>query len=262
MRLDRLIVDRGLAASRQRAQGLIRAGVVLVDGAAAARIGQLVSPEVPLTITGEPLPYVGRGGLKLESALRRFRLNANGARCLDVGAGTGGFTDCLLQRGAAHVIAMDVGHGQMAQTLRDDARVDVREGVNARNLTTADVPEPVDLAVIDVAFISLTLVLPAVAALVRPGGTVLALIKPQYEAGRAAVGPGGIVRGTKDRQRAVQRVQECAERLGLLQRGIMAVPQTMARGNLEFIACLRVPATPAEAAAESGAPLQPEQVVF
>src|SRR5579862_7887815 len=194
-RLDKLIAARGLATSRERAQLLIAAGLVQVDGRTVEKAGVRVDADAAIEVTGEALPYVGRGGLKMEAALKHFRINARGIVCLDVGASTGGFTDCLLQRGARRVVAVDVGHGQMAPSLMSDARVELREGVNARYILPEQFDTLFDLAAVDVSFISLTLVLPAIAPLVRPGGHILAVIKPEFEVGRAGVGARGVVRG-------------------------------------------------------------------
>jgi 23S rRNA (cytidine1920-2'-O)/16S rRNA (cytidine1409-2'-O)-methyltransferase len=238
-RLDKEMVARGLVPSRERAQILIRAGLVLVEGQPAEKPSQPVKESDAITVIGEVLPYVGRGGIKMEAALRHFRLNVRGAVCLDVGASTGGFTDCLLQHGAVHVIAVDVGHHQLAPSLRSDPRVEVREGVNARYLAPDQFEQPFDLAAIDVSFISLTLILPAVVPLVRPGGHVLALIKPEFEVGRGAVGTRGIVRSPEARQRAVEKVMRFAtEELGLEQCGVMEVPR-LEEGNREYMACFR-----------------------
>lgn len=260
-RLDRAMLARGLAESRERAQGLIEAGLVLVDGLAAGRAAQSVEDTADIQVTGVALPFVGRGGLKMEAALRRFRINVAGARCLDVGASTGGFTDCMLQRGAAHVTAIDVGHGQLHPSLAANPAVELREGVNARYLNAADFPAPYDLAAIDVSFISVTLILPSVAPLVRPGGHLVVLIKPEFEAGRKAVGARGIVRDAGARKAATDRVMEFAAGLGLEKRGLQESPRSMAGGNREYIACFRLPkpaseaiATPAAApASEEGA---------
>ncbi len=241
-RLDRAITQRGLASSRERAQGLIQAGLVEVDGAIATKPSQQVEEHQEVVVTGEALPYVGRGGLKMEAALKHFRLNVSGLICLDVGASTGGFTDCLLQRGAARVTAVDVGHDQMAPQVRSDHRVELREGVNARYLSPEQFPEPFDFAAVDVSFISLTLVLPAVVPLLRPGGHIIGLVKPEFEAGREAVGARGIVRDAQARQRALDKVIRFApEELRLELRDTMRSPITGGSGNREFIACLRRP---------------------
>lgn len=239
-RLDKSIKARGMAPSRERAQGLIEAGLVLVDGQPAEKPSQMVEESAAVEVTGEAHPYVGRGGVKMEAALRHFRINVRGARCLDVGASTGGFTDCLLQRGAERIVAIDVGHGQMAPALLNDPRVELREGVNARYLQPSDFDSLFDIAAIDVSFISVTLILPAVAPLVRPGGHVIVLVKPEFEAGREAVGPRGIVRSAKARQQALEKVLTFSrEGLDLEARGWIPSPLAGGSGNREFIACLR-----------------------
>ncbi|MGE5413401.1 MAG: TlyA family RNA methyltransferase [Syntrophomonadaceae bacterium] len=239
-RLDVALVSRGLAATREKAQALILAGRVEVDGRRAEKAGQPVGDDAAISVAGPPHPYVSRGGVKLAAALDRFALDPAGRTCLDVGASTGGFTDCLLQRGAARVYAVDVGHGQLDARLRADPRVVVREKVNARTLSEADVPEPVDLAVVDVSFISLRLVLPAVAARVRRGGALVALVKPQFEAGRGEVPRGGVVRSEATRRRVVAEVEEAGRALGLEVLGEVPSPIAGARGNAEFLVGFRV----------------------
>lgn len=219
VRLDRLLVDRGLAPSRERAQRLILAGAVLVDDRPADKPGTVVAADAALRLREEASPWVSRGGEKLVGALDAFGVDPSGLACLDVGASTGGFTDCLLQRGARHVTAVDVGYGQLAWSLRQDPRVTVLERTNARALRPEHIPEPPALVVVDVSFISLTLVLPAIAAVAAPGATVLALVKPQFEAGRGQVGKGGVVRDDAVRAAAVARVRDAAVDLGYAVRG-------------------------------------------
>jgi 23S rRNA (cytidine1920-2'-O)/16S rRNA (cytidine1409-2'-O)-methyltransferase len=190
-RLDLLLVARGLAPTREKAQAMILSGGVSVDGRRVDKAGQAVEETASVAVAGPPHPYVSRGGLKLAAALDAFRLDPTGLVCLDVGASTGGFTDCLLQRGAARVYAVDVGYGQLDSKLRGDPRVVLRERVNARFLSSEHVPEPVAIAVVDVSFISTRLVLPAVVPLVARGGAIVVLVKPQFEAGRAEVGREG-----------------------------------------------------------------------
>jgi 23S rRNA (cytidine1920-2'-O)/16S rRNA (cytidine1409-2'-O)-methyltransferase len=241
-RLDKLVAARGLAESREKAQILIEAGLVQVGGQVVSKVGQRVDEEADIQVTGEALPYVGRGGLKMEAALKHFRINAAGTVCLDIGASTGGFTDCLLQRGAKRVVAIDVGHDQLHPKLKSDSRVELREGVNARYLSPEQFEDRFDLAVIDVSFISLTLILPSVKPLVRSGGHIIALVKPEFEAGREAVGAKGIVRSMQARQRALDKVIYFAvDDLGLQKRRAMRSPVTGGGGNQEFIACFRVP---------------------
>jgi len=219
VRLDRLLVDRGLVPSRERAQRLILAGAVLVGDRPATKPGTLVAADASLRLRAPVSDYVSRGGEKLAGALDGFGLDVAGAVALDVGASTGGFTDCLLRRGARRVIALDVGYGQLAWSLRQDARVVVLERTNARSLDATMLPETPDVATIDVSFISLALVLPPVAAALRAGGQVVALVKPQFEAGRSQVGKGGVVRDPVVRAAAVAAIRLAAEASGFRVRG-------------------------------------------
>jgi len=220
---------------------MIAAGLVTVDGEPAEKPSQIVFEPTQIEVTGNVMPYVGRGGLKLDAALRHFRLNVNGQTCLDVGASTGGFTDCLIQRGAAKVVAVDVGHGQMDESLRNDPRVELREGVNARYLSPEQFEQPFDLATIDVSFISLTLILPAVKSLIRPGGHIIALVKPEFESGKGAVDRKGVIRSDQTRWFALKKVCAFArDELGLEVRGTMRSPISGGSGNREFLACFRV----------------------
>ena len=239
-RLDLLLVARGLAPTREKAQALILAGLVEVDGRAGAKAGDAVAEDAVIAVAGPPHPYVSRGGVKLAAALDHFAIDPSGLVCLDVGASTGGFTDCLLQRGAARVYAVDVGHGQLDAKLRSDPRVVVREKVNARALSATEIPEPVGLAVADVSFISLRLILPAVVPLVERGGTVVVLVKPQFEAGRAEVPRGGVVRSEATRRRVVAEIEESGRGLGLAVLGALPSPIRGARGNEEFLVGFRV----------------------
>jgi 23S rRNA (cytidine1920-2'-O)/16S rRNA (cytidine1409-2'-O)-methyltransferase len=239
-RLDLALVERGLAPSRERAQALILAGRVEVDGRRADKAGQAVAEEAAITVGQPPHPFVSRGGVKLAAALDHFGLDPAGFLCLDVGASTGGFTDCLLQRSAARVYAVDVGHGQLDAKLRADARVVVRERVNARALSTAEVPEPVDLAVVDVSFISLRLILPALVPLVKKGGVIVCLVKPQFEAGRGEVPRGGVVKSPETRRRVVGEIEAAGASLGLSSLGAVASPILGARGNEEVLVGFRV----------------------
>ena len=239
-RLDLLLVARGLAPTREKAQALILAGLVEVDGRPAAKAGQSVAEDAAIAVSGPAHPFVSRGGVKLAAALDRFAIDPSSKTCLDVGASTGGFTDCLLQRGAARVYAVDVGYGQLDARLRSDPRVVLREKVNARNLSATDIPETVDLAVVDVSFISLKLVLPAVARLVRRGGAVVTLVKPQFEAGRGEVPRGGVVRSEATRRRVVAEIEEAGRELGLTVLGAVPSPIRGARGNEEFLVGFRV----------------------
>ncbi len=234
-RLDLLLVSRGLAPTREKAQAMILAGQVEVDGRRAEKAGTPVPEDAELTVLGPAHPYVSRGGIKLAAALDTFSIDPAGLVCLDVGASTGGFTDCLLRRGAARVYAIDVGKGQLDAKLRGDPRVIVRESVNARRLSRDEVPEPVALAVMDVSFISVRLIIPAVLPLIRPGGKLVVLVKPQFEAGRGEVPRGGVVRSPETRERVVEEIRIFAERHGLRFIGTIESPIRGARGNVEFV---------------------------
>jgi len=238
-RLDVALVERGLAASRERAQALIMAGQVRVDGQVIAKASAGVGPGAQIALEVPDHPYVSRGGVKLAHALDDFAIDPFGKRALDVGASTGGFTDVLLQRGAASVIALDVGHGQLDWKLRNDPRVDVHEGVNARALTAADVPHPVDLVVIDVSFISLGHILPSLPPFLAAGGDVVALVKPQFEAGRDEVGKHGLVTDPAVHEAVIARVTAQAEANGFARRGMAPSAITGATGNQEFFLHLK-----------------------
>ena len=241
-RLDKLILQRGLAPSRERAQALILAGRVLVNEQKLEKAGAAVADDVSIRILGDDLPYVGRGGLKLARALQHWRIDVAAKTCLDIGASTGGFTDCLLQHGAARVIAVDTGYGQMDMRLRDDPRVHLLEKTNARYLTTEQIwpdgrREAITLLAMDVSFISATLVLPAVLRSVRSSSANLeavVLVKPQFEAGRGQVGKGGIVREPAIHQAVCERVVRAVLELGF-ETGIMESPILGAEGNKEFL---------------------------
>jgi 23S rRNA (cytidine1920-2'-O)/16S rRNA (cytidine1409-2'-O)-methyltransferase len=233
-RLDVVVVERGLAASRERARALILAGQVTVDGQVVSKAGAPVAEAARVELSTPDHPYVGRGGVKLAGALDTFAVDPAGRRALDVGASTGGFTDVLLRRGAASVIALDVGRGQLDWRLRTDARVLVREGVNARALTPDDVPHHVSLVTIDVAFISLRHILPALPPFLDPGADVVALVKPQFEAGRDEVGAHGIVSDPAVHDAVIARVTEAAEACGLARVGMTPSAITGATGNQEF----------------------------
>ena len=235
-RIDLLLVERGLAESRQQAQALVMAGQVCAAGQPISKPGALVARDAPIKVR-ERLPYVSRGGLKLAHALDTWRLDVSGATALDVGASTGGFTDCLLQRGARRVHAVDVGHGQLHYRLRSDPRVVSTEGLNARY--PFPLPEPVDLATVDVSFISLTLVLPQAAAHLVPGGHIVALVKPQFEARREEVGRGGVVREPHTHAAVLARVCGWAIGRGLRLRGLTPSPVTGDAGNREFFLLLQ-----------------------
>jgi 23S rRNA (cytidine1920-2'-O)/16S rRNA (cytidine1409-2'-O)-methyltransferase len=239
LRLDQLLVARGLADSREKAQALILAGQVLVNGQKLVKSGHSVDVESRIELTSQP-PYVSRGGGKLEAALDGFQIDVRDQVCLDIGASTGGFTDCLLQRGAAKVYAVDVGSGQLDWKLRNDPRVVVKEGLNARYLRPEDLGEPVGLAVCDVSFISATLIVPAMAAALRPHGDLVILVKPQFEVGRGQVGKGGIVRDPELHAAACRRVEDAVRALGFSTR-ILASPILGTEGNKEFLLHGRLP---------------------
>ncbi|MGI9067524.1 MAG: TlyA family RNA methyltransferase [Pyrinomonadaceae bacterium] len=238
-RVDKLLVERGLATSRTKAQAMVMAGVVVVNEQRINKPSELIAPDAEIRVKGSDDPssrYVGRGGLKLEAALREFDINVEGLTCLDVGASTGGFTDCLLQHGARKVFAIDVGRNQIDWRLRTDVRVEVREGVNARYLKPDDFPTRFDLIVIDVSFISATKILPAIDPLLTDTGRLITLIKPQFEVGRGEVGKGGIVRDTQKHARVIDEVNGAARNLGLQVRSVIESPIHGADGNVEFLA--------------------------
>lgn len=238
-RLDRALVSRGFATSREQAGRLILAGAVRVNGHMADKQARLVPSEAHIEVLARGLPFVSRGGEKLDAAMRAFGIEGAGVVALDVGASTGGFTDCLLQRKAERVYAVDVGYGQLDWRLRRDSRVVVLERQNIRYLDPASICEPVDLAVIDVSFISLTVVLPCVVRFLAEEANVVALVKPQFEVGRDQVGRGGIVREERLRQAATDKVLACAERLGLSRVGILDSPILGQKGNREILVGFR-----------------------
>ena len=233
LRLDRLLVDRGLAESREKAQALIMAGDVTVNGQKAAKPGQTVADGAAVAVLAKPR-FVSRGGFKLEAALAGFSIDVAGRVCLDVGSSTGGFTDALLQAGAARVHAVDVGAGQLAWPLRTDPRVVLHEGINARELEFSAIGEPVGLITCDVSFISVTLILPAIVPLLEPDGRMVILVKPQFEVGKGQVGKGGIVREPELHQAACDRVAGAVRQFGF-NTGIMESPILGAEGNREFL---------------------------
>jgi 23S rRNA (cytidine1920-2'-O)/16S rRNA (cytidine1409-2'-O)-methyltransferase len=239
IRIDKLLVEHGLADSRTKAQALVMAGVVLANDQRVNKPSDTFAADAQIRIKGGADPtsrYVGRGGLKLEAALREFALNVEGFVCLDVGASTGGFTDCLLQNGSARVVALDVGHNQLDYRLRTDDRVEVREGVNARYLQPEDFNVIFDLIVMDVSFISATKIMPALTPLLREAGQLILLIKPQFEVGRGEVGKGGIVREPEKRARVIAEVNDAAKQLGLHLKKLIESPIHGADGNVEFLA--------------------------
>lgn len=239
IRLDQLLLQKGLADSRHKAKAIIMAGHVEVEGSRVDKPGRLFPNQAAVSLIKNYPPYVSRGGLKLEAALQHFGVRVTGKALLDIGASTGGFTDCLLQHGARRVITVDVGHGQLDWKLRRDPRVRVLERTNARYLTTRDVPEPVHGATIDVSFISLRLVLPAVSALLQDGAFIIALIKPQFEAGKSQVGKGGVVRDPRVHRRIVSDLGIFFEQQGWNVEGHIPSPLLGPKGNREFLIYLR-----------------------
>ena len=238
VRLDHLVVEKGLAPSRERARALILAAQVRVDGRVVSKAGTQVASDADVALTGPDHPYVGRGGLKLAHALDMFGIAVAGREALDIGASTGGFTDVLLQRGATRVVALDVGHGQLDWRLRTDPRVVIVERFNARRLTPADLPGPVDIVCVDVSFISLRQILPVVPRLLRQGGDVIALVKPQFEAGRAEVGKG-VIHDAAIHARVVEEIRVAASAVGLTRAASTPSPITGQKGNVEFLLHLR-----------------------
>jgi 23S rRNA (cytidine1920-2'-O)/16S rRNA (cytidine1409-2'-O)-methyltransferase len=235
-RLDTLLVARGLAESRARAQALVMAGVVWSEGRRLDKPGASLAPDAALEVRGPDHPWVSRGGIKLAHALDHFAIDVSGANALDIGASTGGFTDVLLERGAKHVHAVDVGHGQLAWKLRQDARVSVLERVNARHLTRREIPEPPDLIVCDASFISLTVVLPAAFALAAPSARLVALVKPQFEVGRGRVGKGGVVRDPALHREVCEGITAWLEaQAGWHVEGVTESPIRGPEGNVEFL---------------------------
>ena len=238
-RIDKLLVQRGLADSRTKAQAMVMSGIVLVNEQRVEKPSDKISGDAEIRIKGGDDPtsrYVGRGGLKLEAALREFQIDVACLLCLDVGASTGGFTDCLLQHGARHVVSIDVGHNQIDWRLRTDPRVEVREGINARYLKPADFETEFDLIVMDVSFISATKIFPALVPLLKENAPLIVLIKPQFEVGRGEVGKGGIVRDPEKHARVIEEVNKAAKELGLLERKVIESPIRGADGNVEFLA--------------------------
>ena len=254
IRLDQLLVDRGLAQSRERAKRRIMAGEVLVDEQKIDKAGTMVKPEAKIRLLGDDLPYVSRGGLKLEKAMKTFGVALTGKVAADIGASTGGFTDCMLQNGATKVYAIDVGYGQLAWKLRTDPRVVNMERTNIRNVTRADLETPVDFASIDVAFISLEKVLPVAKELLTDAGEIVALIKPQFEAGRALVGKHGVVRDPAVHESVIERIVTFARSLAFVTRGLTFSPVKGPEGNIEYLLWLTKDATADDGIPEDGIP--------
>ncbi len=256
VRLDQRLVELGLAQSRERAKTTIMAGLVLVDGQKTDKAGAMIKEDADIRILGGELPYVSRGGLKLRRAIDRFGLNLSGAVMADIGASTGGFTDCALQNGAKKVYAIDVGYGQLAWKLRTDERVVNMERTNIRNVTPVDIGELLTFASIDVAFISLDKVLPATWELLLPGGTVAALIKPQFEAGRGKVGKHGVVKEPETHREVIENVISVAKEIGFVVGGLDYSPIKGPEGNIEYLIYLQKPGNegvPVEGAADAAA---------
>ena len=239
-RLDLVLVDKGLATSRQRARALILAGKILVNKLPAAKAGTLISEADSIELKGGDIPYVSRGGLKLEGALNELSIDVDGCTCLDVGASTGGFSDCLLQNGAARVYAVDVGYGQLAWKLRQDPRVVTIERTNIRHMPFEMIPEAIDIATIDASFISLKIVVPAVAAFLKEGGFILALIKPQFEVGKDQVGKGGVVRDPKLHARVIKDLSSFFTGTGFGCENVIPSPLLGPKGNREFFIFLQL----------------------
>lgn len=250
-RLDILVTERGLAESREKAKTLIMAGQVYVDGQKADKPGDTFSEDAAVEVRGKGLPYVSRGGLKLEKAMREFGLQLQGCTCMDIGASTGGFTDCMLQNGAQRVYSVDVGYGQLAWSLRTDPRVVNLERTNARYLTREQVPEEIDFFSVDVSFISLTLILPAVRPLLAEHGQAMCLIKPQFEAGREKVGKKGVVRDKAVHEEVIEKICSFALENGFSVLGLTFSPVKGPEGNIEYLIYLE----------RSEAPSQGEQVL-
>lgn len=238
-RLDQLIFDLGYTESRERAKTTIMSGLVFVNGQRADKPGMPVSPDAKIEVRGDALPFVSRGGYKLDKALNVFPVDPAGKVCIDCGASTGGFTDVLLQHGAGKVYAVDVGYGQLAWKLRTDERVINLERTNIRYITAEQIPEPIDLAVMDVSFISIKLVIPAVKSLLKPDADFICLIKPQFEAGREDVGKKGVVRDIEVHKKVVKSILEYASQAGLSVRGLDYSPIKGPEGNIEYICHLK-----------------------
>ena len=265
LRLDALVVQKGLATGRDQAKAYILAGQITVNGSRCDKAGTMVEEAAELAFTGHANPFVSRGGLKLEKALAVFDIRLDGCRILDLGASTGGFTDCALQRGASHVVAVDVGYGQLAWSLRNDPRVTVLERTNARYLTPEAIGGPVDFASADLSFISLTKILPILRPLLTPAGQAVALVKPQFEAGREQVGKKGVVRDAAVHAQVIRKVAACADEVGLKPVNLSYSPVTGPEGNIEYLLHLLVQAEPCgnfsilveQVVAEAHATLQP-----
>ncbi|MBT3181080.1 MAG: TlyA family RNA methyltransferase [Deltaproteobacteria bacterium] len=239
-RIDELLVEQGLAPTLQKAQAVIMAGCVLVDDVPVTKAGQQVNPDANVRVKGDDHPYVGRGGVKLEHALKEFQCDVKGKICMDVGASTGGFTDCLLKSGAAKVYAVDVGYGQLATSVARDSRVVIHDRTNIRTIDRKLISDPIEMVVIDVSFISLEKVFSAIQIVLADSSQIVALIKPQFELGKESVGKGGIIKDPKLHEQAVERVRALGVRLGWREIGVTASPIKGAKGNSEFLICFEV----------------------
>lgn len=238
-RLDIAVVNRGIAASRERAKALIMEGNILVNGAPVTKAGIMIDKDADIVLRGQDIPYVSRGGLKLRAALDHFNINLEGLVAMDIGSSTGGFTDCLLRRGAEKVFCIDVGYGQLAWLLRNDPRVMLMERTNIRHLERKRIPDAVDFVTIDVSFISLKKVIPKIMEFLRENGRMLALVKPQFEVGKGEVGKGGIVRDEEKRLLSVKGVRDFAEHAGLRTEGVFESPVAGQKGNIEYFLYMR-----------------------
>lgn len=234
-RLDKILVDRGIAPSRERAQAFVMEGRVFVDGIAVTKAGSMIDADANIELKGEDIPYVSRGGLKLEAAIKHFNISLKDKIAMDVGSSTGGFTDCMLQNGAKKIYCIDVGYGQLAWKLRQDPRVVLIEKTNIRYLQREKIPDEIDIATIDVSFISLEKVVPNIQRFLKESGEIIALIKPQFEVGKGEVNKGGIVKDEAKRLRAVNYVKESLESLGLKTIGIIPSPIPGQKGNIEYL---------------------------
>jgi 23S rRNA (cytidine1920-2'-O)/16S rRNA (cytidine1409-2'-O)-methyltransferase len=234
-RLDKILVVRGIAPSRERAQALIMEGKIFVSGIPVTKAGVMVAEDAAIELKGEDIPYVSRGGLKLEAAIKHFNISIKDKIAMDVGSSTGGFTDCMLQNGAKKVYCIDVGYGQLAWKLRQDQRVVLIERTNIRYLEREKIPDDIDITTIDVSFISLAKVIPNVLEFLKEEGEIIALIKPQFEVGKGEVGKGGIVKDEAKRLKAVERVKENLESLGLQTIGVIQSPIPGQKGNIEYL---------------------------
>jgi len=241
LRLDKALVEKGLCKSRERARALIMEGKVLVNGHPVTKPGSFVKEEDSIELKAEDIPYVSRGGLKLEGALKQFNISVAGKTCMDIGASTGGFTDCLLKHGAKRVYAVDVGYGQLDWSLRNDPRVVVIERTNIRHMERDRVPEEVDIITIDVSFISLTKVIPKALEFLKADGEIIALVKPQFELTPQEVEKGGVIKTESKRLKAINKIKDYAESIGLLVLGITESPIKGSRGNVEYFIYLKNP---------------------